>query len=307
MKPMQRSRGFVLLSVLIFLSVASSAALLMSARARDAIAAIQNRTSSEGLQWQARGCLAEARSAIDGALNQRSEGEARDQVWRNLDALFERDASHLSSDCVLLVEPFGTRANVNFLDSLELERLFAEELGRVSSEATASVLDWRDGDTVARAAGAEHAWYVRHERYGPRDGPLATDDEILMVRALADYPQAAALLTVETDLVLLSHAPRAVVAAVAGDDPLVLALLLSSRTAAGTKSDLRDVLVSPDTAIARRAASQYNALSSRLTLSPAAWRLTVRAMDPAGRLQVTVEQRVQRTLSSAFVVWERSR
>ena len=307
MKCTQRSRGFVLLSVLIFLSIASSAALVMSAHARGAIAAIHNRTAGERLEWQGRGCLAEARSAMDVALNQRSEGEARDHVWRNLDALLEREASRFNAHCVLLVEPFGTRANVNVLDSLELERLFAEELGRVSSEATASVLDWRDGDTVARAAGAEHAWYVRHERYGPRDGPLATDDEILMVRALAAYPQAAALLTVETDPILLSHAPRAVVAAVAGDDPLVLALLLSSRTTAGTKSDLRDVLVSPDTAIARRAASQYNALSSRLTLSPVAWRLTARAKDPAGLLQVTVEQRVQRTLSSASVVWERIR
>lgn len=294
------------MSVIAVLAVVGTLILASTADARLAVAAVTHRTAEARLEWVARGCLADARATIDAELGAAREGPARDLVWRSLDGVLE--SLGRESPCAIRAEPFGVRADANALDSAALVRLFSEALGASAAEAAASaVLDWRDADDSPRAAGAERDWYAEHGRYGPTNAPFATDDEIALVRGFENRPDVARFLTSERDLVSLTLAPAAVLAAAAGDDPLVLQLLLEARRSTPPGRDLRDLLSARDTSVARRAAAQYGILAARIVVEPTSWRLTARARDASTGVDVTVEQRLRRTLSHVVVSSERVR
>jgi type II secretory pathway component PulK len=303
----RRRRGFVLVGVMALLTVVATVIFLSTADARLAVAAINGRTATARLEWTARGCLADVRAALDAELAGAGEGPSRDLVWRQVGRTLAPHVSRRQGACEVTAEPFGVRADVNALDSLGLARLLGASFGDGADTIVAAVLDWRDADDTRRAGGAEWSWYEEHGRYGPSDAPFVSEDEFELVRGLEGRPEVRALLTTERELISLTHAPPEVLAAVAGEDPLVLSLLLEARSRATPGQDLRDLFSARDTSVARRAAEQYGALQSRISVEPVAWRLTAHARDEATALEVTVEQRVTRTLSHVIISAERVR
>jgi len=71
---------------------------------------------------------------------------------------------------------------------LNLNQASAEELGKLSGmtpDVVAALLDWRDPDNEVTPGGAETDYYVSLQPPGlPRNGPLQTTRELLMVRGL---------------------------------------------------------------------------------------------------------------------------
>lgn len=295
-------RGFVLVSVLAVLGVVGVVTLGTVAEARLAVAATGHRTTATRARWLARGCLAEARAALDEALLAAGEGRARDRVWRDVGGVLSSAASLWTSDCGIVAEPAGVRADVNALDSVGLVRLFEHTVGTArAEELAASVLDWRDLDQVPRGGGAEIDWYAAAGRFGPGDRAFESDGELSLVRGLSDSPELVALLTAEAGPTAILHAPEAVVRAVVGDDALVVEHVLSKRAALVHVADLRDLLSSADTAIDRRAASAYGTLVARAVVEPTSWYLTAHITDRATGLHVQVVHRLRRSLERVNV------
>jgi type II secretory pathway component PulK len=292
--------GFALVSVLAILGVVGVVTLGTMVEARLAISATTHRTTAVRARWLARGCLADARAAIDAAMLAANEGRARDRVWRNVGEVLASTASGSGSPCEIVAEPAGVRADVNALDSAQLVRLFEPTAGRArATDYAASVLDWRDQDTVPRAGGAEVAWYSAAGRFGPGDRAFASDGELSLVKGLADEPGLVALLTTAAGPIAILHAPERVVRAVVGDDALVVENLLRRRASSAHVADLRDLLSSADTAIDRRGASAYGTLVARAVVDPTFWFLAAQVTDRATGLRVQVVHRLRRSLVRA--------
>lgn len=297
MSALQRRKGFVLVSVLAVLGVVGVVTLGTVVEARLAMTATANRTTSVRARWLARGCLAEARAALDAALLTASEGRARDRVWRDVGGALSPAAARWGSECEILAEPAGVRADVNALDSVGFVRLFEQRVGTVrAEEVAASVLDWRDQDAEPRAGGAEVAWYEAAGRFGPSDGAFASEGELSLVKGLSDEPDLVALLTTVAGPIAILHAPEAVVRAVVDGDAVVVEQLLRNRALLAHVADLRDLLASPDTAVDRRGASLYGTLVARAVVDPPYWYLAARVTDRATGLRVVVMQRLRRSL-----------
>jgi type II secretory pathway component PulK len=132
----------------------------------------------------------------------------------------------------------NSRINVNMATEQMLTTLLAEA-GRPANDAEAlaqAILDWIDGDDLRRAQGAEAAEYRRLGLdHLPRNGPVATLDELLHVRGMTPeilYGPAgiARWLTVQgSGRINLNTAPREVLAALPGFTPAVVAVVLDLR------------------------------------------------------------------------------
>jgi len=143
----------------------------------------------------------------------------------------------------------NSRINVNLATEQMLTTLLGEA-GRPSNDAEAlaqAILDWIDGDDLRRARGAEAAEYRRLGLdHLPRNGPIATLEEVLHVRGMtpeilygaADDRWAfgrrrsgiAQWLTVQgSGRINLNTAPPEVLAALPGFTPAVVAVVLDLR------------------------------------------------------------------------------
>jgi DNA uptake protein ComE-like DNA-binding protein len=72
------------------------------------------------------------------------------------------------------------RLNVNVASSEQLSKIET-----LTPEIIAAIQDWRDGDNAARSLGAEAEYYVGlRVPYLPRNGPVQTMHELLMVRGI---------------------------------------------------------------------------------------------------------------------------
>jgi competence ComEA-like helix-hairpin-helix protein len=97
-----------------------------------------------------------------------------------------------------------SRLNVNTASGAELAKLDG-----MTPDLLAAISDWRDGDNAATSGGAEVDYYASLQPpYQPRNGPLLTLRELLMVRGitpelLGDSPSQAgwsAILTVDSSV-----------------------------------------------------------------------------------------------------------
>lgn len=78
------------------------------------------------------------------------------------------------------VDDEESRLNINTANADDLLRLQG-----LRPEVAASVIDWRDGDSVVTPGGAELEYYATQRPPSrPRDGPLQTVRELLMVRGM---------------------------------------------------------------------------------------------------------------------------
>ena len=97
-----------------------------------------------------------------------------------------------------------------------------------------ALLDWRDRDDVPRVHGAEAEWYHAQGRRTPRNGPLASVEELRLIRGFDSARMTAvrSLLAVRgPGLIDLNAAPAAVLTAVPGLGAEAVSLLLRLREA----------------------------------------------------------------------------
>jgi hypothetical protein len=301
-----RRRGFVLPTVLFSIAVLSVAAFSLSSEARTSTVAATNRVSKVRAQWEARGCLALARAEAQEIFVRAPDGFERDLIWRTLRSELRRVPSP-PRGCHVALEQSGVRVNVNRLDSLELSRLLvAVGTETAVARGVAALLDWRDTDDVPRAGGAERAWYRQHGRLLPRNGSLRSCPELAQVRGFERLGQLCQLVSFEDELVSLSDAPSEVIAALAGEDPVVLVHLLRQRESASEARTLNDLFWSPDSVVAHHLLAALSKLSDRLTLTPAHWRAIVIVQSDNG-MSVHLEQHWVRTRDEVVLQAERLR
>lgn len=290
--------GFALLAVLGVMTIAASLTMLLLLTGRDSVHASRNRVAQQRALWLARGCVAQARAMIDGALR---EGEAV-QLWRKLDDLVE----NLPIDqCRLALDPSGRRIDVNDIDAASLRNMaLALGIGSATADSLADALaDWRDADDQSRPMGADRAWYRAAGMIESRNGPLRSSEELQLVRGFSDVPQLDSLLAVGGDRVWLTRAPAAVLAALPGFTPEAVNEVLSLR-AQMTDAPIDLAVLAQRLGPDARAAltSQLQHLSSLVSAEPESWTLTSQANSGLPPILESVELRLVRAGRRAAVV-----
>lgn len=188
--------------------------------------------------WAAQECAELMRDAastvlVDGRVDPRDPLRR----WRNLDRSIGL-ISHTgrTAKCTAHLKSNGARFDVNRASAGDLQRFFVA-IGvppNTIDSLVAAVLDWRDGDNLARPLGAERAWYVEHARSTPRNADIADERELLLIRGIDSLrsDQRAVLdssVGVDQDLIDLWHAPRIVLETLPGVSMSVADALLGLR------------------------------------------------------------------------------
>ncbi|HEV8197335.1 MAG TPA: hypothetical protein VGP87_11880 [Gemmatimonadales bacterium] len=181
-------RGFALIAVLWLLAALSILAGTSLAAARSGLTASRNRILLAREGWAREAC-------VEILLGRYAKAGADVPLSRKLsDLAASLDSVDLGRDtwCSARLEDPSTRINLNLADPATLAALL-----RNDSLADA-LLDWRDADEAPRRSGAEAAWYRSHHRIQPRNGPLASLDELRLVRGFDSLTVShlATLLTV---------------------------------------------------------------------------------------------------------------
>ena len=299
---MTRTReGFALMAVLSTLAIAATVGMLLARSSRDAVGAARNRVSLSRAAWLAEGCAERARAAIDLAL--REEGKASE--WRTIDAAV-RDA--MPVECNVSLQPDDTRLDVNTITDDAL-RLLLRETGvsaRVADSLVDARADWCDADDAPRELGAERDWYRRAGMVAPRNGPLASTEELKLVRGFAAVPQLDSLLAVNPGRLWLERAPAPVLATLPGFTSEAVAAVVALRARPDAPSiDIGTLAanVSPD---ARRALfAHFQELATMVTSEPDAWVLTSRSTSGQPAVESTYELRLVRSGARAAIVRRR--
>lgn len=128
--------------------------------------------------------------------------------------------------CAAKIEDPHSLLNANAAPTDMLTRVIANPL------LSDALLDWRDPDDVPRRYGAERAWYASHGRALPRDGALASVQELRLIAGFDDSAVARlnGVLTVRGDGRLNPNtAPLAAVAALPGVGASALQVLYARR------------------------------------------------------------------------------
>lgn len=95
-------------------------------------------------------------------------------------SVLHRAAADDGGDVLFGVSDEESRLNVNYTTADELTRL--EDM---TPDIAAAIMDWRDEDNVVTPGGAEAEYYLSLQPpYLPRNGPLQTIRELLMVRGV---------------------------------------------------------------------------------------------------------------------------
>lgn len=199
-------RGYVLLVVMWSLVAMAATAAVVLLVAREAIATSSNRIALEKAHWRLQGCVDHALGHLESALRDPATSTA---VWVSLDSAIVPIES-----CSVSLRPAGMALDVNRASEPDLVR-FAVMAGVATAKAeslAAFISDWKDPDDSTRSTGAEAAWYRAAERVEPRNGQLASSIEVLRVRGAEWLAGIDTLVSVDSNPMLLTRAPPAVLA-----------------------------------------------------------------------------------------------
>lgn len=272
-----------MLTVLWILTVGSSIALAAVLRGRAGVDASRNRIAIERISWAAQACAASLFGRLDQRFGEVPASAERDVAWLQLDLIAAEVASGL--DCRAAIEPLGLRLPVNEASATQLRTLFAA--AGAPHEAP-------------RLARAVEEWRAEH-------GNVEALEQLAELRGFAERPDLLGILTVDSDPVALTHAPRAVLAAVPGMTPAMAELLLAHRRTGSPIFDLRNV-IGPVAASSPDGISQLmEAVPSRASLAPVGWSLTVAATAGRPLITRTEEWRIGRRAARLTVTSRRVR
>lgn len=223
---MKSRRGYVLLSVLWFLTggVALATAAMLSARS--GIATASNRAALLRAEWQAEECLARTRAAMFADHVESASAESGAVLRQGLASRARVMQSSLVAACpgTVVLEPVGAGVSLQNVNGTLLAKVL-KAAGVPSSPTDSMVdafLDWRDEDDSTRALGAEYDWYSMRGLPTPRNSELAAVDELLLIRGFGDWfgPEGMLdhqrLFSVDSDKIFLDAAPSEVLTALPG-------------------------------------------------------------------------------------------
>lgn len=224
MNSRSRERGFALLVTLWLIAVMSVVVATALTVIRTGGLATRTRMVMRRAAWAREACLAMLRADSAGLA-----------LRRGLDSVDLGNGAW----CRLTAQPAGARLNVNVANANQLQTLLG------SDSLSDAVLDWRDDDDFARPAGAEKDWYRSHGQGGPRNGLLASIEELALVRGFNDtlLNLARRDLTTRGDgRVSLAVAPIEVLATLPGLTPTVLAAIARARTTGNGPRTVEEVV-----------------------------------------------------------------
>jgi general secretion pathway protein K len=207
---MTNHRGFALLTVLWMIAGLSAIAAGSLSLARVGAGASRNRILLLRAGWARNACeeIALGRYAAQRRISPLDSTDLGGRVWCDAD-----------------VEEAGTRLDLNRASPDALRALLGDSLAD-------AVLDWRDTDDLQRPFGAEAEWYRAHGRVPPRNGSLASVDELRLLRGFdsATVRRVAPFLTTSGQILLdLNAAPPEVLATLPGLDATGVALIAARR------------------------------------------------------------------------------
>lgn len=243
-------RGIALLATLWLLAALSVVAATTMTIARVERGAAMNRVTLARARWAANACLAIA----DG-----ERGEAA--VPRNV------DSTPLGADlwCRATMEDLGASVALDTSNADLLARLVADP------DRSAALLDWLDADDVARASGAEVEWYRGEGRPLPRNGPMASVDELYRVRGFdsATIGRLHALVRVGPSRPIDPNvASRALLLVLPGLEPSAVDLLVAQRDRGVRWSDLDGMLATLPANLRVPAMARYAELQAKTAFAP---------------------------------------
>jgi type II secretory pathway component PulK len=157
-------RGSALVTVLWLLVILGTAAAAVLSEARVGHLTSSNRVMLRRADWAAEACIE--------ILMARYHQQEPPGVPASLDTTWLGPRTW----CRATVEVSGTRMDVNALSPALWQMVLQD------AHLADALLDWTDGDTVPRAEGAEQSWYLRNRRRPPRNGPLASVRELILIR-----------------------------------------------------------------------------------------------------------------------------
>jgi Tfp pilus assembly protein PilX len=296
-------RGFALIAVLSVMVGAVALGITLSTATNEALGAARNRISLTRATWFAEGCIERARAVVgDALLDERRASMA----WNDLDSVVAASMSFAGCDVRLV--PAGTRLDVNSASENALHILF-QAIGvpveRVDSLVDA-LLDWRDTDDETRPRGAERGWYEKQRRPGPRNGALASPQELRLVRGLGDVAGVDTMLGVEGERIWIDRAPLAVISTLPGMTVEAMGRIRQLREAGSRIGNLAALADGLSPSGREALLSHYAELVARTTLVPDAWTLTARAASGSPEVVAAVELRLVRAGSRAAIVRRRS-
>lgn len=236
---MRSRRGIALFTALALLVLISGAAIELTAAAkprRIAVAAILDRAE---LDAAATGGIEHARAQL-GQLTRVGALQSLRDPTRVLDAWTAADrivvaASLGDLDYRVELHDAGARLNLNVAAEDQLRQLFVALRidARRADRLAQTIADWRDGDQLRRANGAERSDYIRDGRAMlPDDGPFANVAMLRFVMGMTDSLYRLVLpyvSTVGSGRVDLNSAPRPVLIGLPGMTEETVAALLRYR------------------------------------------------------------------------------
>lgn len=244
-------RGFVLLTVLWALALASAVVGTAMAVARLGQATSANRMVLARAAWAREACaqILSARLAQDSTLRALDTVDLGRGTW-----------------CRASVDDPGARVNVNTVDAEILRRLVANDT------VTDALLDWRDPDDLPRPLGAEAAWYLGQRRPVPRNGPLADARELALIRGIDStrLDRLVAVLTTRgTGQVNLGSAPPEVLAVLPGMSAELMRAVLSHRSGGAIVGRPEELIGSLSADARRELYARYRDFARVVSYAPA--------------------------------------
>lgn len=270
-------RGVALLTVMMTLVLIATLAAVTRASTGAQMHALERGMRATKARWQVEGCAAVGLATLNASLA--ASGTA---AWSNLDSvLLHSTIPDVVRGCELRVEATGRVLAATQHDARSLSRLFVEGgIGYARAESLSSALmDWMDADDVARAGGAESAWYLGEHRAPPGNSGLRSLDELFLVRGF-DAPRLIAdtvsqLLGVDSVRLSVRYASRAVLRAVPG---------LSDASA---DELIRTRRIPADVQLMRETAGQTQSAARLLTEVPDSWELVAQLRETSGGTPAT--------------------
>jgi general secretion pathway protein K len=299
-------RGFVMLTTLWIMSVASVVAMAAALAGRHDVSEGIARAELERAWWVATGCEHRAQAAVDSVLEVATsidDGAAR---WRILQRLVSNGLP--AGKCDVSLEAAGTRLDLNSASKdMIVNLLSAVGLGAEAPAMADALIDWRDPDDEPLPLGAESTWYRSAGRVLPRNAPLADVGELRRIKGFESITGLDSVVSIEPARVSLATAPVSVLMAVSGITRETAGVIVEREETGNPISDLISVAGLVSASSADTLAAHFPDAVRSTTPDPDAWLMVVRARAGKPAVSVVLQWRIIRTGRRCEVVSTRSR
>ncbi|HVX41702.1 MAG TPA: hypothetical protein VHB25_19230 [Gemmatimonadaceae bacterium] len=295
-----------MLTTLWVMSVASVLAAAAALSGRLAVNAARNRITIERGEWEARGCMARARAAIDEDLASASSVDEAAIRWTSIDRDLRPFVDSAASTCSVFLDPAGARLDVNGATRESLARLFsALDLGERAESLADAVADWRDSDDVARPLGAERDWYLDNGRQPPPDTAFADIRELRLVRGFEADSLVVSDLSTDAGRISLANASIEVLMSIPGITRETAMAIVAAREQHGGLLDLASIGSSVPEFAAESLRDRFPDAVRASTSTPDAWIVTAAVERGLPQVSVGIRIRLVRVGSRTMVarVW----